>query len=50
MVGRIVVGTPPAGEPVEAAPDEGLTALPEIALRNFPSVADIVAKGMVHPG
>lgn len=48
MVGRIVVGTPPAGEPVEAASDEALTALPEIALGNFPSVADIVAKGMVH--
>lgn len=50
MVGRIVVGAPPAGEPVEAAPDEALTALPEIALGNFPSVADIVAEGMVHRG
>ncbi|MHB1101412.1 MAG: plastocyanin/azurin family copper-binding protein [Devosia sp.] len=50
MVGRIVVGTPPAGEPVEVALDEALTALPEIALGSFPSVADILAKGMVHRG
>jgi plastocyanin len=50
MVGRIVVGTPPAGEPNYPVPDATLTAVPEVALGNFPSVENIIAKGMVHRG
>jgi plastocyanin len=49
MVGRIVVGAPAAAEP--AAPAKpGLTPLPEAALRGFPSVEDIVAKGSIRLG
>ena len=49
MVGRIVVGNPPA---VEAAGEAaaGLTPLPEAALNGFPPVEEIVAKGIVRRG
>lgn len=47
MVGRIVVGTPPFSETAGAdSPD--MTPLPDIALNSFPSVEDIVAKGIIH--
>jgi plastocyanin len=47
MVGRIVVGNPQA---VDAAAEAaaGLTPLPEAALNGFPSVEEIVAKGIVR--
>ena len=48
MVGRIVVGSVPSGEPYPLEPAAGLVPIPEIALENFPSVADILAKGKVH--
>jgi len=47
MVGRIVVGQPGDGEPFEAEPSEGLEALPEAALGNFPPVEKILAEGRV---
>lgn len=47
MVGRIVVGTPPAADTIGEV-GEDMTPLPEIALNGFPSVADIIAKGIVH--
>ncbi len=47
MVGRIVVGMPPAEEPDYPAGADP-TELPEVALRNFPTVADILAAGVVH--
>lgn len=46
MVGRIVVGNPQAVAAAEAA--AGLTPLPEAALNGFPSVEEIVAKGVVR--
>jgi hypothetical protein len=46
MVGRIVVGNPSG---IEDAPQAaGLTLLPAAALNGFPSVEEIVAKGMVR--
>ncbi|WP_288142903.1 plastocyanin/azurin family copper-binding protein [Mesorhizobium sp.] len=46
MVGRIVIGNPPA---VEAATEAaGLTPLPEAALDGFPPVEEIIAKGIVR--
>jgi plastocyanin len=48
MVGRIVVGTPVTVEAASDAPAPGLTPLPEAALNGFPSVEEIVAKGVVH--
>lgn len=50
MVGRIVVGTPPAVEIAAAQPDPNLTPLPEAALNNFPSVQEILSKGAVRRG
>ena len=47
MVGRIVVGMPPAGFEF-VPPGAGIAELPEIALGNFPSVEEILAKGAVH--
>jgi plastocyanin len=47
MVGRIVVGTPQAGDTIGEV-GEDMTPLPEIALNGFPSVEDIIAKGIVH--
>lgn len=46
MVGRIVVGNPPAVE--AAAEATGLTPLPAAALNGFPPVEEIVAKGIVR--
>jgi len=46
MVGRVVVGSPPAV--VAASEAAGLTPLPEAALTGFPSVDEIVEKGVVH--
>lgn len=48
MVGRIVVGMPPAPVETAAAPDQTLTQLPDIALNGFPSVDDIIANGIVR--
>jgi plastocyanin len=46
MVGRIVIGNPPA---VEAATEAaGLTPLPKAALDGFPRVEEIIAKGIVR--
>lgn len=47
MVGRIVVGTPPFSE-TTGADDPDMTPLPDVALNGFPSVEDIVAKGIIH--
>jgi plastocyanin len=48
MVGRIVVGTPPAGGWMQA---EGRDRdVPEIALRAFPDVAAILRDGIVRRG
>jgi plastocyanin len=52
MVGRIVVGRPSPGEAVEgsAAPAKSdLTPLPEAALAGFPSIEEILAKGVIRP-
>jgi plastocyanin len=49
MVGRIVVGAPAAVDAAAATPEAGLTRLPEAALNGFPSVEEIIAKGVVHP-
>jgi plastocyanin len=48
MVGRIVVGNPPAAEPAADAIDPALTPLPEAALNGFPSVEEIVARRFVR--
>ena len=48
MVGRIIVGKAPAGEPYAAQPDAGLEPLPEVALNAFPSIDDIMANGIVR--
>lgn len=48
MVGRIVVGNPPAIEPNYTA-EANLTPAPAVALANLPAVADILARGVVHP-
>jgi plastocyanin len=49
MVGRIVVGTPAAADAASGASEAGLTPLPAAALNGFPSVEEIIAKGVVHP-
>ena len=49
MVGRIVVGKPPANQPVMAE-DPALTPLPDAALNGFPTVEEIMAKGAVRRG
>ncbi|WP_011580583.1 MULTISPECIES: plastocyanin/azurin family copper-binding protein [Chelativorans] len=46
MVGRIVVGKPPAVE--AAAETAGLTPLPEAALNGFPQVEEIIDNGIVR--
>lgn len=48
MVGRIVVGLPPAPVETTAAPDQTLTQLPDVALNGFPPVDEIIAKGSVR--
>lgn len=45
MVGRIVVGSPPPGEPYAPATGE---PLPDAALTAFPQVSDILAAGEVR--
>lgn len=47
MVGRIVVGSPSSNE-TAGTTDADLTPLPEVALNGFPSVDEIIAKGIVH--
>ena len=50
MVGRIIVGQPdrsPAADPSGQA--AGGEPIPEIALRAFPSVAEIMRRGIVRP-
>ncbi|MFU0505892.1 plastocyanin/azurin family copper-binding protein [Pseudaminobacter sp. NGMCC 1.201702] len=47
MVGRIVVGTPAPHGWIETADAKG--DLPEIALAAFPSVEEIIKKGIVRP-
>lgn len=49
MVGRIVVGDAGEADWGSIAPDGGLEPLPEVALTNFPSVADILRDGLVRP-
>jgi plastocyanin len=48
MVGRIVVGMPAAAEAASDTPAAGLTPLPEAALKGFPPMAEIIAKGSVR--
>jgi len=48
MVGRIVVGSPPAIGSIGTMQEAGLTPLPDVALNGFPAVEEIVAKGAVH--
>lgn len=48
MVGRIVVGKPPAAEPAADAIDPALTPLPQAALDGLPSVEEIVARRFVR--
>jgi plastocyanin len=48
MVGRIIVGEPPAGSWIDA-PDAGADKdLPKAALDAFPSIAEIIEKGKVY--
>ena len=47
MVGRIVVGRP-AAEEAGASAAVDLTPLPEAALNGFPSIDEILARGMVR--
>jgi plastocyanin len=50
MVGRIVVGLPPATATVSGKTEPGLIPLPRVALDGFPPVEEIIAKGIVrHP-
>lgn len=48
MVGRIVVGVPPAPVKTATAADQTPTPLPDIALDAFPPVDEIIAKGIVR--
>ena len=48
MVGRIVVGRPAAMTGTAPTEGAGLTPLPEAALNGFPSVDDILARGVVR--
>jgi plastocyanin len=48
MVGRIVVGEPVAVDAARGTSEAGLTPLPPAALSGFPSVDEIIAKGVVH--
>lgn len=50
MVGRIVVGDPGSLEIPAAHAKEGLTPLPDAALEAFPTVEEILAKGVVRRG
>lgn len=48
MVGRIIVGEASVAQPYADAPEAGLEPLPDIALNAFPSISDIMAKGIVR--
>ena len=48
MVGRIVVGDAPAADYPATVTDATLTALPDVALANFPAIADILAGGTIR--
>ena len=49
MVGRIVVGEPPAQGWIDGAQEAGdLQPLPEVALAAFPSVEEIMRKGEIR--
>lgn len=48
MVGRIVVGEPPTSDYPATVADGKLMSLPDVALANFPAVADIVMMGVVR--
>jgi plastocyanin len=48
MVGRIVVGDAPAADYPATVADPALTALPDVALANFPAIADILASGTIR--
>ena len=48
MVGRIVVGSPKLEDAMPSAADEGLTPLPDVALNGFPSLDEILARGIVR--
>lgn len=48
MVGRIVVGDAPAADYPATVTDAALTALPDVALANFPAIADILAGGTIR--
>lgn len=51
MVGRIIVGEPgdgPGTKPFGYAPNEHWKPVPEIAQKVFPSIAEIMQKGVVH--
>ena len=48
MVGRIVVGDAPAADYPATVTDAALTALPDVALANFPAIADILAAGAIR--
>lgn len=48
MVGRIVVGVPPAPVETATAAERTLTPLPDIALNAFPPVDEIITKGIVR--
>jgi plastocyanin len=48
MVGRIVVGTPVTVGAASDTPGPGLERLPEAALKGFPPVDEIVAKGVIR--
>ena len=48
MVGRIVVGTPPPGSWIDLPGESSGKDLPKAALDAFPSVAEIIEKGMVR--
>ena len=47
MVGRIVVGDALAADYTATVADPALTALPDVALANFPAIADILAAGPI---
>jgi plastocyanin len=50
MVGRIVVGAPPRSSWDDLPSGQGEQALPQIALDAFPSVEEILQKGIVRRG
>ena len=49
MVGRIIVGQPDRSPAEPSAQAAGGEPIPEIALRAFPSVDEIMRRGVVRP-